>query len=114
MAANSAINNWVFYNNVTTTEETSTCILDVNNNASTLNIEFITTGTFSAQVLGGIFDKDHFKPYPSFKLPALGLISEEITDGNYFYQVDVVAVDYIKIILTDITGSLTVRAKVVG
>lgn len=68
MAANNAINNYVFYDNVTTTAETNTCVLAINNNASTLNLEFITTGTFSAQIYAGIFDKDHLKPWPALKM----------------------------------------------
>ena len=114
MAANNAIKNHIFYDSVTDTTETSTCILEVNNNASTLNIEFITSGTFSAQIYAATFDKEHFKLYPVFKLPTLQLMSGAIIDGNYFYQVDITGVDYIKVVLTAVTGTLTVRAKVVG
>lgn len=114
MAANNAINNHVFYDNVTTTDETSTCILTINNNASTLNLEFITTGTFSAQIYAGIFDKDHLKPWPALKMSSIDPITSTISDGNYFYEVDVTALDYVKVVLTALTGNLTVRAKVVG
>lgn len=116
MAANRKIDAHIFYDNVTTTDETETCILPIDSDASTIMLEFKTTGTFTAKLYGSIFDKevDSFKPYVCFKFPSLNIIDNEINDASYLYQVDVTAIDYLKVVLSAVSGSLIVRGKVVG
>lgn len=114
MASNAKIAEHTFYDNVSTTDETDTCVLAINSNLSFLNVDFISTGTFAATVEGAIIDEKNFRPYPSFKLPTYELIKTEITDGRYFYSIDVTGIDYLKIKLTAITGTLTVRGRGVG
>lgn len=113
MAGNKAMNNWVFYDNATGTD-VGDAIFAIGNDVSTINLEFATNGTFLARVQGGIFDKNHFKPYPCFKLPTLELVSGPIIDGDYFYQIDTTALDFLKIELTQVTGVMLCRGKVVG
>ena len=116
MAANRKIDGHIFYDNVTTTDESDTCIFSINSDVSTIMLDFKSTGTFSVKLYGSIFDKenDSFKPYMCFKFPTLDMIDTEITDDSYLYQVDVTAIDYFKVVITAITGSLAVRGRVVG
>jgi len=116
MAGNIEIDDHVFYDEVSTITETRTAIIDVRNNMSTLMIEFDCDGTFTANILGAIFSKA-FKEIPVIKLQndAVSLISSsDISDDTYFYQIDVTSLDYVKVILTALTGTITVNGKAVG
>lgn len=114
MAANIPKHDHIFYNGVTITDETVDCIMPVVSDESTLMLEIISDGTVSLQVYGSIFDKEHFKLLPVFKFPTLELITTNITDKSCFYQVDLTSVDYIKVVLTSVSDTTTVRGKVVG
>jgi hypothetical protein len=121
MAANITLNeNYVFYNNVATTDETDTCIMEVVENASTMMLEFNINdgGTFGASVYGAIVDKNHFKLIPIERQPdgvtLCGHTLSVFPNDSNFYKVDLITYDYIKIVLDSLSGTITVRAKVVG
>jgi hypothetical protein len=114
MADNSSISTFTFYKNVTSILDNATNCFNVTSNASEMTIKFICTGTFQAKVYAGIIDKENMYPYPVFKLPDYTMITDIITDSNCLYNVDLSAIDYIKIELVALTGNISVYGKAVG
>lgn len=114
MAGNRSIHNHIFYDNVSSTDETSTSTMRVESDESTMMLEFSCDDVVSAKVYGDIFGDGGFKQLPVFKYPSIDLIVDNITDQNCFYVVDITGVDYVKVILNSVSNPVTVRAKVVG
>jgi len=114
MGFNSSKSAPTFYENVTTIEEISTSTMHVISDESSMNLEFVCDGTFSAKIYAKVSEKGTFKPYPSFELPSYNLITDTITDDSFIYNIDLTGVEYIKIVLVSLTGTISVYGKVVG
>lgn len=113
MAENNSKSNYIFYDSVTSISNTTNAIFSVISDASEMNIVFDCTGTFEAKVYASIFNKNNMKPYPVYKLPDYTMVSS-ITDGSYMYNIDLSGIDYLKVELVSLTGTITVSGKAVG
>jgi len=114
MADNNAINNYTFYDNATSITDTNNAFFNVTSNSSEMNIKFICDGTFQAKLYAGIIDKNTMFPYPCFKLPTFDLITDVISDDTFLYNVDLTGIDYLKIELISLVGSISIIGKAVG
>lgn len=111
MATNNTVKNHTFHDAVTvigTGED-----YKVESKATAMNIEFITTGTFTAKIKAQLINPTKWYPYPCFKLPSYDLIETTITSGNFLYNVDLIGVSEIRVEITAISGTLTVLGKAV-
>lgn len=113
MAANRSIANRTFFEDVSTVGVSDFMVLS---DASSMNLKFISTGTFTAKITANLSPKSKggFYPYPCFKLPTYDIIQDVITDDKYIYNVDLTGIDYLRIEIVSISGSLSVYGKVVG
>lgn len=113
MAANRSIDNHTFFK-----DATSTGISDymITSDASSMTLKIVTTDTFQIKITADISPKSEgtFKPYPCYQLPDFTTITTGITDANYLYNVDLSGIDYLRVEIVSVTGSVSVYAKVVG
>jgi hypothetical protein len=112
MAANRSIDNHTFFENATTIGISDYMITS---DASQMNLEFVCDGTFEAKITADNYPKNvgGFYDYPCYKLPSYESMST-ITDDGYLYNVDVSGIDYLRVEILSLTGTLSVYAKVVG
>jgi hypothetical protein len=113
LAGNRSIANHVFFENTTTIEKSDYMITS---DANQMTLKIVATGTFQIKITADISPKsiDNFKPYPCYQLPNLTSITDVITDANYLYSIDLTSIDYIRVEILSLTGSLSCYAKVVG
>ena len=112
MAFNNSISSFTFHDKTTTIGDGA--IFEVTGASNTINIEFITNGTFTAKLMAQVIDETKWYPYECFKKPTYDLITDTITDSNYIYSTDMTGISKLKIVITAISGELTVLGKAVG
>lgn len=81
--------------------------------ANTINIQFISTGTFSATFEAQCVDTNLWYPIMSANLKTLKL-SNTVTDSSAIYQVDLVGIPFFRVSITQITGNISVFGKAVN
>lgn len=113
MAGNRSLDNHVFFNAATTV---GTSDLTVTSDASSMNLKFVSTGTFQVRITADISPKNSgaMFSYPCFKYPLYEVVSDVITDASFLYNVDLSAIDYLRVEIIAITGALSIYGKVVG
>lgn len=112
MAVNNPIVNFTFHNKTTNIGDGK--IFNVDGKSDTVNLEFITNGTFTAKLMAQVIDETKWYPYECFKKPTFDLITDTITDSNYIYGVDITGISKLKVVVTAVSGELTVLGKAVG
>lgn len=113
MANNRSIANHVFFENATTTGKSD---YSITSNASQMTLKIIPTGTFQLKITADVSPKSegNLKHYPCYQLPSMTAITDYITDANYLYSIDLTAIDYLRVEIISLTGSLSVYGKAVG
>lgn len=113
MATNKPIDNIIFFENESTVGSKDYFVKD---DASQMMLKIESTGIFSIKLTADTYPKgtEYFKPYGCYKIPSMTAITDEITDSNYLYSIDLVSIDYLRVEITAITGTVSVYGKVVG
>jgi len=113
MAANRSLDNYVFFENQSTTGSRDYI---VTSDASQIMLKIVSNGTFSIKLTADTSPKSegNLKPYYCFKIPDLTKITDVITDGGYLYSVDLTDIDYLRVEIVSITNTLSIYGKVVG
>jgi hypothetical protein len=113
MASNRSIDNHTFFKNQTTTGVSDYMITS---DASEMNLKFECTGTFEVKITADIYPKNINIPYlyPCYKQPTYEPITTTITDGTCLYNVNLSAIDYLRIEILSLTGTISIYGKVVG
>lgn len=113
MSANRSIANHVFFENTNTIGLGKEYI--VSSDASQMNLKFICSGSFQAKITADIAPKEEiFKAYPCYQIPDFTKITDIITSANYLYNIDLSAIDYLRIEILSLTGTISAYGKVVG
>jgi hypothetical protein len=113
MAANRSISNHIFFENITTTGIGKD--LMVVSDASQMTLKFICTGTFQAKITADISPKEcTFKSWACYKNPDNIKITDVISDANPLYTIDLSGIDYLRVELVALTGTISAYGKVVG
>ena len=121
MAANKQLHNHYFYENVTTIDQVNTgdtWIVSTAPDISTIILGIKCTGTFSLQILSTVFDIEddaNYHPHPYLKRTYTWQEGTEYIDSADFnYEIDVTGVDFLKVKLISLSGTLTCKGKCVG
>ena len=109
---NACMSNFTFQDNVTTIGTGKE--LGIISGMSSMNLQFISSGTFTAQIEAQLIDTNTWYVYPSFKLPTYDLMSSTITDKSSLYNVDLTGITKIRVNLTVVGSPISVYAKVVS
>jgi len=106
------IDNIIFHNNVTSPNTGLEYM--INGGGNIINIEFETTGTFSATFEAKVnINSTIWKPISAGNLDTLNL-SKIANDKNAIYQVDVTAISLFRVRLSEVNGATTVYGKYVS
>jgi hypothetical protein len=112
MANNNLIKVHTFHNNTNSVGNGTQ--YNVHELASVVKLQFICSGTFTAVVEAQLVDTNTWYPYDAYTIPTYDLITTNITDKNYLYEVDVTGISALRIRLTSLTGTLTCYGRIVG
>ena len=110
--SNYTMSNFIFHNSATQIGNGN--ILTITRDMSSANIQFISTGTFEAQIEAQVIDSNNWYTYPCFKFPNYELTTSTITDGSCIYNIDLTAISKLRVRLVNIAGTLSVYGKVVS
>ena len=114
MAENGSISTVTFFENQTGLGVSKEFVVE--SNASTMTLKIAASDTFSIKIWATIEPKEigNFCVYPVIQLPSYSLIEGNIVDGEKLYQIDLIGIDYLKIEIVSLTGTISVYGKVVG
>lgn len=115
MAANSTIKIHTFHSNVTSPSVGTDYA--INGQADLMRLDFdITDGTtFTALIQVKMKYDSDWKPYPVIKDAPTYDISTTVTDATYLYEVDVRAIESIRVELTTVNGTVSeITGRLVG
>lgn len=114
MAGNNKIDTFTFHTNTTAIGNGN--IYSVSGHANEMNLFFKVSsgGTFNAIVEVYSEETENWYPWDVYQRPSYTLMDNGITNANFIYNVDLTAIDKIRVRLTAITGSLFCYGEVVG
>lgn len=113
--ANKKMNDHTFYKNVTAIGTGIEYVVD--EFAKTMNLQFITSGTFTAKLWVKLIDPNEWHLWPCLKYPKYDLIDSEtvfITDKKSIHQVDLVGITALRVQLTSVTGAISIYGRSVS
>lgn len=101
----------VFHENTSTPSEG--LVYTVNSGVTTINVEFETTGTFTAIFEAKCNDKTTtFKKVMVANLGTLDLVSET-SDATAIYSIDTTGIMFVRINITAVSGTVSVYGRAV-